>query len=522
VTSSYTIHALLERSAECFPGRVAVDVPGGPAMTFAELQMLSDRVRDRLLAMGVKQGDRVGISTRKSIDAVACIFGTLKCGAAYVPVDAETPSTRCAYIFNDCSVGAIVTERRLEADLRSQLNALGSVPPMLLLDESDGPVALRAALDREDGSHPAVENSSLHPDPDALAYILYTSGSTGKPKGVMLSHRNARSFIDWVSSVLKPSEHDVFSSHAPFHFDLSILDIFTPVQHGAMLVLIGEPVGRDPLRLSAVIAEKRISVWYSTPSILGLLGQYGKLERHNFSALRAVLFAGEVFPVPQLRALRSLWPHPRYMNLYGPTETNVCTYYELPATTPPERTEPYPIGRPCTNVQCRVVDGEGCTVAHGVEGELIVSGDGVMQGYWNLPEKNQRAFLVDDHGVRWYRTGDVVIEDEAGDYVFRGRRDRMVKRHGYRIELAEIEAGLANYPTAREVAVVALPDAAGGVRIKAYLTLAGTDRPSLIELKQFCADRLPRYMMPDAFTFVDGLPRTSTDKIDYQSLVARG
>jgi L-proline---[L-prolyl-carrier protein] ligase len=145
-----------------------------------------------------------------------------------------------------------------------------------------------------------------------------------------------------------------------------------------------------------------------------------------------------------------------------------------------------------------------------------------MQGYWNLPEKNQRAFLVDDHGVRWYRTGDVVIEDEAGDYVFRGRRDRMVKRHGYRIELAEIEAGLANYPTAREVAVVALPDAAGGVRIKAYLTLAGTDRPSLIELKQFCADRLPRYMMPDAFTFVDGLPRTSTDKIDYQSLVARG
>jgi len=225
--------------------------------------------------------------------------------------------------------------------------------------------------------------------------------------------------------------------------------------------------------------------------------------------------------VPQLRGLRALWPHPRYLNLYGPTETNVCTFYELPPTTPPERSDPYPIGRACTNVRCRVVDADGLTVATGTEGELVVTGDGVMRGYWNLPENNERAFFVDDVGARWYRTGDVVVEDEAGDYVFRGRRDRMVKRHGYRIELAEIEAGLANYPTAREVAVVALPDAAGSVRIKAYLTIAG-ERPGLIELKQFCAERLPRYMAPDVFAFVDALPRTSTDKIDYQTLVARG
>src|SRR5919108_1950137 len=367
----------------------------------------------------------------------------------------------------------------------------------------------------------STRGASVHPEADALAYILYTSGSTGKPKGVMLSHRNARSFVDWVSSVLGPSEGDVFSSHAPFPFDLSILDIFTPVQHGATLVLIGEQLGKDPLRLAAVIAEKRISVWYSTPSILSLLGQYGKLDRYDWGALRAVLFAGEVFPVPQLRVLRALWPDPRYLNLYGPTETNVCTFYELPAETPPDRTEPYPIGRSCTNVRCRVVDTDGRTVARGTEGELVVSGDGVMRGYWNLPDNNERAFLTDSDGTRWYRTGDIVVEDEAGNYVFRGRRDRMVKRHGYRIELAEIEAGLANYPSAREVAVIALPDAAGGVRIKAYLTIAG-ERPSLIELKQFCADRLPRYMAPDAFSFVDALPRTSTDKIDYQTLAARG
>jgi amino acid adenylation domain-containing protein len=521
VISGAPLHALLEGTAARFPDRIAVDVPGGPTMTFKELDRLSDRARDRLVAMGVKPGDRVGITMRKSIDFVASVFGVLKCGAAYVPVDADAPAARGAYIFNDCSVAAVITERRLEAPLASALAAVGAPPAMLVIDESDGPVPLRAALEREQRNHPTGAHASVHPDPDALAYILYTSGSTGKPKGVMLSHRNARSFIDWVSSVLKPSEHDVFSSHAPFHFDLSILDMFTPVQHGATLVLIGEQLGKDPLRLAAVIAEKRISVWYSTPSILSLLAQYGKLDRYDYGALRAVLFAGEVFPVPQLRALRALWRHPRYLNLYGPTETNVCTFYELPAETPRERTEPYPIGRTCTNVQCRVVDTDGRTVARGTEGELVVTGDGVMQGYWNLPDNNARAFLIDDDGARWYRTGDIVVEDAAGDYVFRGRRDRMVKRHGYRIELAEIEAGLANYPTAHEVAVVALPDAAGGVCIKAYLTIAG-ERPSLIELKQFCADRLPRYMAPDAFTFVDALPRTSTDKIDYQTLVARG
>jgi acyl-coenzyme A synthetase/AMP-(fatty) acid ligase len=161
-------------------------------------------------------------------------------------------------------------------------------------------------------------------------------------------------------------------------------------------------------------------------------------------------------------------------------------------------------------------------VSRGTEGELVVSGDGVMQGYWNLPEQNLAAFLTDADGERWYRTGDLVVEDAAGVYIFHGRRDRMVKRRGYRIELAEIEAALACHPAAREVAVVACSDPGAAVQIKAYLSLGTEQRPSLIELKQFCSDRLPQYMVPDAFHMVEALPRTSTDKIDYQALVARG
>jgi amino acid adenylation domain-containing protein len=522
MTGRSTLHGFLTASARRFPDRVAVDDPGRATITYGELDQLSDRLRDRLAHMGVRPGDRVGIYMRKSIDAVASIFAILKRGAAYIPIDPEAPPARCAYILNNCSVAAIVTQPSLERALDVELLALGAKPPRVLLDDGDGAVPLRAALDREARSAPAGVTATAESPVDSLAYILYTSGSTGRPKGVMLSHRNAVSFVDWCSSLLTPSEGDVFSSHAPLHFDLSILDVFTSVKHGATLVLIGEQTGKDPRQLAPLIAEKRISVWYSTPSILNLLAQYGKLERHQYPALRAVLFAGEVFPVPQLRALRRLWPSPRYVNLYGPTETNVCTFFELPSTTPPERAEPYPIGRSCPHVRCRVVDADGSTMPPGMEGELVVTGDGVMQGYWNSPEQNARAFLTDAAGVRWYRTGDLVVENADGVYVFHGRRDRMVKRRGYRIELAEIEAGLAGYPAAREVAVVALPDAAAGVQIKAYLSVSGEQRPGLIELKQFCIERLPQYMVPDSFGVLDALPRTSTDKIDYQALLARG
>jgi amino acid adenylation domain-containing protein len=518
---SDTLHALLDQSASRHADRVAVVEPNGRTITYRALAELSDRVRDRLSHIGVQRGDRVGVYLHKSIDSVASIFGILKTGAAYVPVDPEAPAPRCAYTLNDCSVKVILTEERLEAALRSELEQLGASPHILVAPMECHSFPLVAMLDTEDARDPAPIATTIHPSLDELAYILYTSGSTGKPKGVMLSHRAGTSYVHWCSDVFAPTEHDTFSSHAPFHFDLSILDIYVPLKHGARLVLIGESLGKEPLALAQVIAEQRITVWYSVPSILNFLATYGKLDRHDFSALRLVLFAGEVFPVPQYRAVKAQLPHPRYYNLFGPTETNVCTYYEVPATLAPDRTEPFPIGRSTTNVVCRVIDQDGSDVASGEEGELIVSGDGVMQGYWNLAETNARVFITDADGTRWYRTGDLVVEDPSEGFIFHGRRDRMVKRRGYRIELGEIEAGLATHPAAREVAVVALTDPDAGVRIKAFLSVKNGERLSLIQLKQFSMEKLPKYMVPDLFGFVDGLPRTSTDKIDYQALKAQ-
>jgi amino acid adenylation domain-containing protein len=334
----------------------------------------------------------------------------------------------------------------------------------------------------------------------------------------MLSHENAVTFVAWCSEVFGVTAADRCSSHAPFHFDLSILDIYLSLKHGATLVLIGEDVGKEPLALAQVIADQRLSVWYSAPSILSLLAQYGGLDRLDLSSLRLVLFAGEVFPVKHLRAFQALVPRPRYFNLYGPTETNVCTYYEIPGRVPDDRTAPYPIGKPCSHLQTRVVDPQENTLPRGQEGELCVAGAGVMQGYWNLPEQTARAFLRDPDGTRWYRTGDLVVEGPDGDYVFMGRRDRMVKRRGYRVELGEIESALYRHAAVREAAVIALPDTESGVRIKAYLACREGKRPSLVELKGFCTQNLPAYMVPDLFSFQDALPKTSTDKVDYQRL----
>ena len=511
---------MLDNTVRRYPGRTAVDDPGKATISYAELGELSDRLRDRLVLLGVQPGDRVGLYLTKSVDSIVTIFGALKAGAAYVPVDPGAPPARCAYILNNCTVRVIVTERRLSPALTTELQQLGELPPLLLLDDPvDGKLPIARMLEQEQQARPAPAAATADPGPDGLAYILYTSGSTGKPKGVMLTHRCAVSYVDWCSDVFQPTKEDRFSSHAPLHFDLSILDIYVPLKHGATLILIGEELGKDPLNLAPLIAEKRITVWYSTPSILSLLAQYGKLPRYDYSALRFVFFAGEVFPVPQLRALKHLLPHPRYFNLYGPTETNVCTYYEVPREIPADRTEPFPIGKTCEHLECLVIDQDGSEVPRGEEGELVVWGPGVMVGYWNLPEQNAAAFL-EAKGKRWYHTGDLVVEDPKDGYIFHGRRDRMVKRRGYRVELGEIEAGLATHPLAKEVAVVALPDKDAGVRIRAFLSIKDGLRPSIIELKAFSMEKLPKYMVPDVFTFLDALPRTSTDKIDYQTLKA--
>ena len=507
----------LEHSANIDPDRTAIIEPGQGSITYGELNALANQLRDRLYQLGISRGDRVGIYLHKSIDSLAAILGILKTGAAYVPVDPGAPVARNAYILADCQVKVVIIEDCFVSDLAAEWGASEDLSRFLILDRTGGGKYIKEMLELAQANMPISPADSVNPALDDLAYILYTSGSTGKPKGVMLTNRAAISFVDWCSEAFEPDYNDRFSSHAPFHFDLSILDIYLPIKHGASLVLISEEIGKDPVRLGAMIAESNITIWYSAPSILSFLAQYGKLERYDYASLRIVLFAGEVFPVKHLRALKKLLPHPRYFNLYGPTETNVCTFYEIPQIVPEDRMTPFPIGKACSNYRIGILDEHGNEVEPGKEGELCANGQGMMIGYWNLPEKTANAFLVDFSGNKWYKTGDIVVEGPDGNYIYVARRDRMVKKRGYRIELGEIEAGLYRHPAIKEAAVVALQNDEG-VKIRAFVSHHKDSRPSIIELKQFCAQNLPAYMVPDLFSFLDFLPKTSTDKIDYQKL----
>ena len=512
------LHQLLDHSASRFPDKLAVEESDNGRIRYHELARLSDRVRDRLREMGVGVGDRVGICARKSGDVVAAIFGIMKAGAAYIPTDPSAPAQRNAFIFQNCAVKVVIIEARLVNGLSEEFQQLAFAPTAIVIDGVGAGTPLGSALDQLDAMRPAASVPSAVLDPSSLAYILYTSGSTGRPKGVMLSHGNAACFIDWCSEVFKPNENDRFSSHAPFHFDLSILDIYVSLKHGATLVIVEEQLGKEPARLAPWIANKKLTVWYSAPSILSLLAQFGKLDQHDYFSLRLVLFAGEVFPIKYLKLLKSLWKHPRYFNLYGPTETNVCTFYEVPQLIPESQSEPVPIGKACPYCEPLVVSEIGSEVRVGDEGELCIAGPSVLEGYWNLPENTTKAFLP-RRDTRWYRTGDIVVELPDGNYKFLGRRDRMIKKRGYRIELGEIEVALYRHPAIKEAAVVAFPDEEN-VPVKAFASPRNGSKLSIIELKKFCSENLPLYMVPDTFCFLESLPKTSTDKIDYQNLKA--
>jgi amino acid adenylation domain-containing protein len=341
----------------------------------------------------------------------------------------------------------------------------------------------------------------------------------------MISHANALAFVDWAVDEMRVMGSDRLSSHAPLHFDLSIFDLFAAMKSGAAVALIRDGTSTFPTRLSKWIERNRITIWYSVPAILTSLLQKGRLDQLDLSSLRLVLFAGEVFPTKHLRELQAALPGVELCNLYGPTETNVITWYRVPPL-PADRDDPIPIGRACANTDLLVVADDGSLVSEPDQpGELYARGPTVAQGYWGDVEKTERAFVPNPFQSTFretvYRTGDIVTLSPDGDLLLMGRRDRMVKIRGYRIELDEIESTLYGHPDVKEAAVVAIPDEQHGARILAFVVGTGDGIADAGTLKTHCLERLPRYTVPESYEILDDLPKTSTGKIDRTKLASR-
>lgn len=518
---AYLLHQLLQKSVQNNSESVAVRHKG-QSLTYGELDTQSTRLAAALQTQGVERGDRVGIYLEKSLEAIVAIFGILKAGAVYVPLDPGAPQQRIGFIVKNCLMKVMVGSADHLTKLQtSQPATLRSVQAVVSVGGVQGGIFPTVLAWEEVVGKTAVIPTTPTLIEDDLAYILYTSGSTGTPKGVMISHRASLTFVNWAHDTFNFQATDRVANHAPLHFDLSILDIFSTIKAGATIILVPPSLSVFPRSLADFIAQEQITIWYSVPSALTRLVLYGQLERHNYPHLRTVLFAGEVFPIKYLRQLMEKWPHPRYFNLYGPTETNVCTYYEVTDPFPPERTQPLSIGKACENYETFVLDANNNIVPQGVEGELCARGPGVMSGYWGLPEHAAQSRITFTlHPMLGpeivYRTGDMVRQEADGTYTYLGRRDGMIKSRGYRIEIGEIESALYSHAGVQEAAVVPIPDDEIGNRIKAFVV--ANAEVSSAELKAHCAVHLPHYMLPHAFDFLDALPKTSTGKIDKQRL----
>lgn len=527
---AYLLHGLLSETAERVPEREAARFKGS-SLTYRELDRRTNQLARALVASGTRRGDRVAIYLHKSLESLVAIFGILKAGAVYVPLDPNAPPARLAYILSDCDVRTITTSTSMLSGIEETAAAGALLSNVVLLDSTselaDADLAGAKLVHWEAvlSEAPETTPSSGTIEQD-LAYILYTSGSTGQPKGVMISHRTIFTFLDWCASEFHLTEDDRVTSHAPLHFDLSTFDIFATIRAGATVVMIPEKLSIFPVQLVRLLQEERITVTYLVPTILSMMAIYGNLAGHNLDSLRLVLFAGEVFPIKYLRSMVEAVPGPAYYNLYGPTETNVCTYYRVQKTDlEPTRTNPVPIGVACENMEVFVVDPDGELVSEpDVEGELWVRGSCVAQGYWGDPEKTERVFVVDPFQPHFketaYRTGDIVkLAPDSRNLLYIGRRDHMVKSRGYRIELGEVESAIYNHSHVKEVAVVAVPDDMIGNRIKAFIVPTAVNSIGPSDLEKHCRKLLAQYMVPQEFAIVASLPKTSTGKVDRPSLV---
>ncbi len=509
---AYLLQHLLTEAAARGPRRPAV-AAGGRVLSYQELDALSSKVARALLRLGVAPGDRVGILAPKSDASVIGLYGVLKAGACYVPLDPKAPAERLRYVVRDCGAAAVVAD---EARAR-QAAALASRVP-----RSRGVLVTSAPEVAAEADEPLARDGVTEND---LAYILYTSGSTGTPKGVMISHRNSLAFVEWATAAAGLGEHDRVCSPAPLHFDLSVFDVFATCHAGACLAVLPEGTATFPVSIARWLESEQVSVWYSVPSVLTLLTCFGGLRQFDLSRLRVVIFAGEVFPPKYLARLMAELPHARYLNWYGPTETNVCTAFEVPAGE--ADAAPVPIGRACANTEVFAVTGDGLRVSQpGQEGELYVRGPTLMRGYWGQRARTREVLVRNPFRAAYdepvYRTGDLVTLEPSGNYAYVGRRDSMVKIRGYRVELGEVEAALYRHPAIREAAVLPVPDELLGTRLRAVVAVdrPGGDAGDLTREKvlDHCRQWLPGYMVPDAVEFREALPRTSTGKVDRTGL----
>lgn len=497
------IHQIFEMQVERSPQAIAV-VFEDIQLTYQQLNKRANQLAHHLRSLGVGPEVLVGICLERSLEMIVGILGILKAGGAYVPLDPAYPPERLAFILSDIQASVLLTQEKLVKNL----------PPhqaqVVCLDSNwQG--------DTQNSQENPVNQTTL----DNLIYVIYTSGSTGQPKGVMIPHRGICNQLYWRQTNFKLTQADKVLLTISFSFDPSVWQIFWPLCFGGQLILARPGGQQDTAYLVKVIIEQKITVLALVPSILRVLLEEKGIDNCRF--LRHITCGGEALPSELIeRFFAQLNLDNVFHNCYGPTEASIdATFWTC------QRGTNYtiaPIGRPIANAEIYILDENLQPVPVGESGELHIGGIGLARGYLNRPELTTEKFIFNpfspEVGARLYKTGDLARFLPDGNIEFLGRIDYQVKIRGFRIELGEIEAILGQHPALTQTLVIAREDVPGDKQLVAYIVANPEQILSQVELRRFLQGRLPDYMVPASFVFLDNLPLNPNGKIDRRALPA--
>ncbi|HEV8580083.1 MAG TPA: amino acid adenylation domain-containing protein [Thermoanaerobaculia bacterium] len=493
------LHERFESIAASMPEAVAV-VCGGEPLRYGELNRRANRLAHRLLRLGAGPGTRVALFFERSLDLVVAVLGTLKAGAAYVPLDPAYPAERLGFALADSQAPVVVTQSRL-------MEALPEHGARTLLLDAD-------PLAEESDENPGAGISAADP-----AYVIYTSGSTGRPKGVVVRHAEVDRLFLATDEWFCFGPPDVWTLFHSYAFDFSVWELWGALLYGGRLVVVPFDVSRSPQRFHDLLARERVTVLNQTPSAFRQLMEADATQNSDQLALRLVIFGGEALDPGSLAPwfARHGDGSPRLVNMYGITETTVHVTYRPLRRGDLERGRSL-IGRAIPDLSLSVLDRDGRPVPVGVPGELCIGGDGLALGYLNRPDLTANRFvpdpLADEPGGRLYRSGDLARYLPYGDLEYLGRIDRQVKIRGFRIELGEIEAALRGHPGVRQAVVIVRDEGTDDRRLAAYFV--GEAREE--ELRSHLRGLLPDYMVPASFARLETLPLTPNGKLDVRAL----
>lgn len=498
-------------SAGKFPDKAAFKC-GSNVLSYSQLLVKMNQLSNVIAEQGVKKGDRVGILLPRSIETAIATYGVMNLGAIYVPIDPFAPGERISHIIGDCGIQCMITSDSQKKKIDGLQKTNSALKTIIGVESGTHISWNEVARAREEFTS---SESILEEDG---AYMMYTSGTTGPPKGMLHTHRSGLSYARHSAKLYDISSSDIIGNHSPIHFDISTLGYFTSPFVGATTIISPEMHVKMPASLSQLIEKEKVTIWYSVPTALIQMLEFGAMDQRDFSSLRWVHYAGEPFHAKHIKRLMKLLPETRFSNVFGPSEVNQCTYYNI--DTVPNENDVIPIGRPWPGAEVKILDENDLEVELGETGELMVRTSTMMQGYWNRPELNEKAFYYEtiDGGYqkKFYRTGDLVFENNERQLMFIGRRDRQVKIQGFRIELDEVESVLIGHPDVQEAAVF-VQDKEEEKTLVA-VAIPRESRMTEKEVLNYMRDKLPKYAVPEKIVFVEDIPRTSTEKIDYQGL----